>query len=81
MTRRAIVDAKVARKLPNLDKVYPIELVAGWGAEGKKRTIIVRSTSIRPRFTRGWKTRPQARQGSAVRPRKAIRSRKRKGQS
>ena len=44
MARRAVlIDAKVApRKLPNLDKVYPIELVAGWGApKGKKAHEIV----------------------------------------
>ena len=44
MVRRAVlIDAKVApRKLPNLDKVYPIELVAGWGApKGKKAHEIV----------------------------------------
>jgi len=50
-TRRAvIVDAKVApRKLPNLDKVYPIELVAGWGAPaGKKAHEIVVSIDVNP---------------------------------
>jgi len=50
-TRRAlIVDAKVApRKLPNLDKVYPIELVAGWGApKGKKAHEIVVSVDVNP---------------------------------
>ena len=51
LTRRAvIVDAKVApRKLPNLDKVYPIELVAGWGAPaGKKAHEIVVSIDANP---------------------------------
>jgi hypothetical protein len=51
MARRAvIVDAKVApRKLPNLDKVYPIELVAGWGApKGKKAHEIIVSIDVDP---------------------------------
>jgi len=51
LTRRAvIVDAKVApRKLPNLDKVYPIELVAGWGAPaGKKAHEIVVAIDVNP---------------------------------
>jgi hypothetical protein len=48
--RAVIVDAKVApRKLPNLDKVYPIELVAGWGApKGKKAHEIVVSVDADP---------------------------------
>ncbi len=48
--RAVIVDAKVApRKLPNLDKVYPIELVAGWGAPtGKKAHEIVVSIDANP---------------------------------
>jgi hypothetical protein len=48
--RAVIVDAKVApRKLPNLDKVYPIELVAGWGApRGKKAHEIVVSIDVDP---------------------------------
>jgi hypothetical protein len=51
MARRAvIVDARVApRKLPNLDKIYPIELVAGWGAPaGKKAHEIVVSIDANP---------------------------------
>jgi hypothetical protein len=50
-TRRAvIVEAKVApRKLPNLDKVYPIELVAGWGApKGKKAHEIIVAFDANP---------------------------------
>ena len=45
-----IVDAKVApRKLPNLDQVYPIELVAGWGApKGKKAHEIVVAIEVDP---------------------------------
>ena len=48
--RAVIVDAKVApRKLPNLDKAYPIELVAGWGApKGKKAHEIVVSIDVDP---------------------------------
>jgi hypothetical protein len=48
--RAVIVDAKVApRKLPNLDKVYPIELVAGWGApKGKKAHEIVVAIDVDP---------------------------------
>ena len=44
------VDAKVApRKLANLDKVYPIELIAGWPApQGKKAHEIVVSIEIDP---------------------------------
>jgi len=44
------VDAKVApRKLANLDKVYPIELIAGWGApKGKKAHEIVVSFEVDP---------------------------------
>lgn len=44
------VDAKVApRKLPNLDQVYPIELVAGWGApKGKKAHEIVVAVDVDP---------------------------------
>ncbi|MFO0825233.1 MAG: YdjY domain-containing protein [Gemmataceae bacterium] len=45
-----LVDAKVApRKLPNLDQVYPIELIAGWGApKGKKAHEIVVSVDVNP---------------------------------
>jgi hypothetical protein len=48
--RAVIVDARVApRKLPNLDKVYPIELVAGWGApKGKKAHEIVVAIDANP---------------------------------
>lgn len=48
--RAVIVDARVApRKLPNLDKVYPIELVAGWGApKGKKAHEIVVEFAVDP---------------------------------
>jgi hypothetical protein len=48
--RAVIIDAKVApRKLPNLDKVYPIELVAGWGApKGKKAHEIVVAIDANP---------------------------------
>jgi hypothetical protein len=48
--RAVIIDAKVApRKLPNLDKVYPIELVAGWGApKGKKAHEIVVAVEANP---------------------------------
>jgi hypothetical protein len=44
------VDAKVApRKLPNLDQVYPIELIAGWGApKGKKAHEIVVAIDVDP---------------------------------
>lgn len=45
-----LVDAKVApRKLPNLDQVYPIELIAGWGApKGKKAHEIVVAIDVDP---------------------------------
>ena len=48
--RCVLVDAKVApRKLPNLDKVYPIELIAGWGApKGKKAHEIVVAIDVDP---------------------------------
>jgi hypothetical protein len=48
--RAVIVEAKVApRKLPNLDKVYPIELVAGWGApKGKKAHEIIVAFDANP---------------------------------
>jgi hypothetical protein len=48
--RLVVVDATVApRKLPNLDKVYPIELVAGWGApKGKKAHEIVVAIDANP---------------------------------
>src|SRR5580698_3090772 len=44
------VDAKVApRKLPNLDQIYPIELIAGWPApKGKKAHEIVVSFEVDP---------------------------------
>jgi hypothetical protein len=44
------IDAKVApRKLPNLDQVYPIELIAGWPApQGKKAHEIVVSVDVDP---------------------------------
>lgn len=44
------VDAKIApRKLPNLDQVYPIELIAGWPApKGKKAHEIVVSIDVDP---------------------------------
>jgi hypothetical protein len=44
------VDAKVApRKLPNLDQIYPIELIAGWPApRGKKAHEIVVSVDVDP---------------------------------
>ena len=44
------IDAKVApRKLPNLDQIYPIELIAGWPApQGKKAHEIVVSFEIDP---------------------------------
>lgn len=44
------VDAKVApRKLPNLDQIYPIELIAGWPApRGKKAHEIVVSVEVDP---------------------------------
>lgn len=48
--RTVTVAAKVApRKLPNLDQVYPIELIAGWGApKGKKAHEIVVSIDSNP---------------------------------
>ncbi len=48
--RTVSVDAKVApRKLPNLDQVYPIELIAGWPApKGKKAHEIVVTFDINP---------------------------------
>jgi len=48
--RAVIVEARVApRKLPNLDKVYPIELVAGWSApKGKKAHEIIVSFDADP---------------------------------
>jgi hypothetical protein len=48
--RVVVIDATVApRKLPNLDKVYPIELVAGWGApKGKKAHEIVVAIEANP---------------------------------
>jgi len=48
--RTVTVSAKVApRKLPNLDQVYPIELIAGWGSpKGKKAHEIVVSIDTDP---------------------------------
>lgn len=48
--RTVTVAATVApRKLPHLDQVYPIELVAGWGApKGKKAHEIVVAVDILP---------------------------------
>jgi hypothetical protein len=48
--RTVTVDAKVApRKLPNLDQIYPIELIAGWPhPKGKKAHEIVVSFDIEP---------------------------------
>ena len=48
--RTVTVAAKVApRKLPNLDQVYSIELIAGWGApKGKKAHEIVVSIDANP---------------------------------
>ena len=48
--RCVFVDAKVApRKLPNLDQVYPVELIAGWGApKGKKAHEIVVAIDVNP---------------------------------
>lgn len=48
--RTVSVDAKMAlRKLPNLDQVYPIELIAGWAApRGKKAHEIVVSFEVDP---------------------------------
>ncbi|MBA4065537.1 MAG: hypothetical protein C0501_17840 [Isosphaera sp.] len=46
--RCVLVDAKVAPRMV-LDKVYPIELVAGWGApKGKKAHEIVVSVDVNP---------------------------------
>jgi hypothetical protein len=44
------VDAKMApRKLPNLDQIYPIELIAGWSApRGKKAHEIVVTVDVDP---------------------------------
>jgi hypothetical protein len=44
------LEAKVApRKLPNLDQIYPIELIAGWPApKGKKAHEIVVSFDVDP---------------------------------
>lgn len=48
--RQVIIDAKVApRQLPHLDKVYPIELIAGWPhPKGKKAHEIVVSVDVMP---------------------------------
>jgi len=48
--RTVTVAAKVApRKLPNLEQVYPVELIAGWGApKGKKAHEIIVSVDINP---------------------------------
>ncbi|MCS7020231.1 MAG: YdjY domain-containing protein [Gemmataceae bacterium] len=48
--RQVIIDAKVApRQLPHLDKVYPIELIAGWPhPKGKKAHEIVVSVEVMP---------------------------------
>ena len=48
--RTVSVDAKIApRKLPNLDQVYPIELIAGWPhPKGKKAHEIVVSFDVEP---------------------------------
>jgi len=48
--RTVTVSAKVApRKLPNLEQVYPIELIAGWGSpKGKKAHEIVVSIDCNP---------------------------------
>jgi hypothetical protein len=48
--RTVTVDCKVApRKLPNLEQVYPVELIAGWGApKGKKAHEIVVSIDVNP---------------------------------
>jgi hypothetical protein len=46
--RCVVVDAKVAPRMV-LDKVYPIELVAGWGApKGKKAHEIVVAVDVNP---------------------------------
>lgn len=48
--RTVSVDSKIApRKLPNLDQIYPIELVAGWPApQGKKAHEIVVAVDVNP---------------------------------
>jgi hypothetical protein len=48
--RQVIIPAKVApRQLPHLDKVYPIELIAGWPhPKGKKAHEIVVSIEVMP---------------------------------
>jgi len=48
--RQVIIEAKVApRQLPHLDKVYPIELIAGWPhPKGKKAHEIVVSVDVMP---------------------------------
>ena len=48
--RTVSVNAKMApRKLPNLDQIYPIELIAGWAApRGKKAHEIVVSFDVDP---------------------------------
>ncbi len=48
--KQVIIEAKVApRQLPHLDKVYPIELIAGWPhPKGKKAHEIVVSTEVTP---------------------------------
>ncbi len=48
--RTVTVDCKIApRKLPNLDQVYPVELIAGWGApRGKKAHEIVVAIEMNP---------------------------------
>ncbi len=48
--RTVTISAKVApRKLPNLDQVYPLELVAGWGApKGKKAHEIIVAIDFNP---------------------------------
>ena len=48
--RTVTISAKVApRKLPNLEMVYPLELVAGWGApKGKKAHEIIVSIDFNP---------------------------------
>ncbi len=48
--RTVTVAAKIApRKLPNLEQVYPVELIAGWGApKGKKAHEIVVSIECNP---------------------------------
>ena len=48
--RTVTVAAKVApRKLPKLDQVYPVELIAGWGApKGAKAHEIVVAIDVNP---------------------------------